>query len=460
MTEHNSSARSSFGAGYFFLGLVGVYLLVLGLLKQDNLLRIAVFGPLLTGASGLFLLMLTVDWRHGLSSSLQSATSSLFHRLSLKESSRLLSVSIIFLSLNLMWLSAFFLPRNTPSMFGFALLSAAGLAPLLLGQLVASSTKLVPSALGNDERSDEFDRITNALRNNARHRLNARQNLLILKQENQFRGHVRYASADIASWSKLLDRFESASKQNQDALKSRVLDFFTSEAMPYFSHFLRTSAEHDEVDRQLVEATFIADPLSELLLKIAREDGRDPRLHWSIGWVLSGYLFPDIALSTVRRGTNASHKVWDQEPHLFAQVLTFMADSEKSTWDPWFLCTFQLRLRNFISHLSKEDATKIVKAGRALKADPILPVWQSSVFDVLLGAPEPTFVQRTSMLSSGAYTSIRDWPGLEGADVNEASFRTTAEQVLSSLPLKRSTWIDEMLTLMLVLSFQREGVDA
>ena len=164
MTASNSNTVSSFGTGYFFLGLVGVYLLVLGLLKQDNLLRIAVFGPLLTGAFGLFLLMLTVDWRHGLSSTLQSATSTFFHRLSLKESSRLLSVIILFLSLNLVWLSAFLLPRNAPSMFGFALLSAAGLAPLLIGKFVSSSTKLLPSTFGDEERSEEFERISNALR--------------------------------------------------------------------------------------------------------------------------------------------------------------------------------------------------------------------------------------------------------------------------------------------------------
>lgn len=455
MTASNSNTGSPFGTGYFFLGLVGVYLLVLGLLKQDNLLRIAVFGPLLTGAFGLFLLMLTVDWRHGLSSTLQSATSTFFHRLSLKESSRLLSVIILFLSLNLVWLSAFLLPRNAPSLFGFALLSAAGLAPLLIGKFVSSSTKLLPSTFGDEERSEEFERISNALRNNARSSLNARQKLLLLKQKEQFRAHLRHTSGDAATWSKVLGRFESAAKKNVDAVRSQLLDYFAPEAMPYFSHFLRTSGEYNDVDRHLVEANFLADPLSELLLKVAREEGRDPRLQWSLGWVLSRYVSPEIALSTVRGGANASHTIWDQEAELYAQLLKFMADSQTRTWDPWFLCTFQMRLRNMLSLLSGEDATKIVNEGRALKPDSVISVWQSSVFDVLMGRPEASLIQQREGLSSGTYGSTNAWPGVVDAGVDEASFKAIAEPVLSSLPLNRNTYINQMLMLSLVLSFQR-----
>ena len=46
MSENAGNAGASFGTGYFFLGLMGVYLLLMGC-KQDSILRIAVFGPLL-----------------------------------------------------------------------------------------------------------------------------------------------------------------------------------------------------------------------------------------------------------------------------------------------------------------------------------------------------------------------------------------------------------------------------
>ena len=169
-----------------------------------------------------------------------------------------------------------FASKCAVDVLGLLLLSAAGLAPLLIGKFVSSSTKLLPSTFGDEERSEEFERISNALRNNARSSLNARQKLLLLKQKDQFRAHLRQTSGDAATWSKVLGRFESAAKQNVDAVRSQLLDYFAPEAMPYFSHFLRTSSEYNDVDRHLVEAYFLADPLSELLLRVAREEGVIP----------------------------------------------------------------------------------------------------------------------------------------------------------------------------------------
>ena len=108
-----------------------------------------------------------------------------------------------------------------------------------------------------------------------------------------------------------------------------------------------------------------------------------------------------------------------------------------------------------LSLLSGEDATKIVNEGRALKPDSVISVWQSSVFDVLMGRPEASLIQQRAGLSSGTYGSTSAWPGVVDAGVDEASFKAIAEPVLSSLPLNRNTSINQMLMLSLVLSFRR-----
>ena len=457
MSENTGTAEPSFGPGYFFLGLVGVYFLLMGLLKQDNFLRIAVFGPLLTAALGVFLIMLSVDWRHGLSSTLQSATSSSFHRLSLKESSRLLNIFILFLTLNLVWLSAFLLPRNAPSMFGVTLLFAAGIAPLLAGKFLASSSSIFPPNIGDAEQTDEFERINNALLSNAGHRLIKRQRLMLVDQQERFRTHLRQVSSDSASWSKLLDRLESAAVRDTESLRAQFLESFSTEAMPYFSYILQNKSGLGENERYLIEANFLVDALAELLMKVAGEDKRDARLQWAVGWVLSKYLslLQDTTLLNIDRGAITSHKIWDQEPILYAQVLELMSDSDKRTWDPWFLCMYQKRLTKMLSELTANEASKIMKAGQVLELSPMILAWQSCILDLLLNTPETSSILRKPSLSSSIYSSLDGWPGLAEQSLDAAAFKTVAEPILSDLPLNQKTFTQQLLMLMLVLSFQR-----
>ena len=457
MSENTGNPETSFGTGYFFLGLVGVYLLLMGLLKQDNILRIAVFGPLITAAMGVFLVMLSVDWRHGLSSSLQSATSAFFHRLSLKESSRLLNVFIVFLTFNLVWLSAFFLPRNAPSMFGITLLFAAGLSPLLAGKFLSSSSNLIPTNVADAERTEEFERISNALLSNDGHRLIKRQKLMLLDQQERFRAHLRELSSDSTSWSKLLGRLESAAKRDPESLRSQLLDSFSSEAMPYFSYFLKNNSGLGENERYLIEANFLTESLAELLLKVASEKRRDARLQWSLGWVLSRYLFSlqDTTLLNIDRGAISSHKIWDHEPILYAQVLELMSNADSRNWDPWFLCMYQKRVTKMLSELTGKQASDIMKAGRALEPDPIVLAWQSCILDMLLNTPESSSTQRKHSLSSSIYASLDGWPELAEQNVDPAAFKAIAAPVFSGLSLKQMTFTQQLLMLMLVLSFQR-----
>ena len=100
-------------------GLFGIYLLILGILKEDMFLRIAIFGPILIAAAGIFLLMLTIDIRHGLSSALQSTISS-FVPYDIQRTLKVAKFFTSFTGLNFAWISTIFLPRNAPSFSEFS----------------------------------------------------------------------------------------------------------------------------------------------------------------------------------------------------------------------------------------------------------------------------------------------------------------------------------------------------
>ena len=342
-------------------------------------------------------------------------------------------------------------------MFGVTLLFAAGIAPLLAGKFLASSSSIFPPNIGDAEQTDEFERINNALFSNAGHRLIKRQRLMLVDQQERFRTHLRQVSSESASWSKLLGRLESAAVRDPESLRAQFLESFSTEAMPYFSYILQNKSGLGENERYLIEANFLVDALAELLMKVAGEDKRDARLQWAVGWVLSKYLslLQDTTLLNIDRGAITSHKIWDQEPILYAQVLELMSDSDKRTWDPWFLCMYQKRLTKMLSELTANEASKIMKAGKVLKPSPMILAWQSCILDLLLNTPETSSILRKPSLSSSIYSSLDGWPGLAEQSLDAAAFKTVAEPILSDLPLNQKTFTQQLLMLMLVLSFQR-----
>ena len=81
---------------YLVGGIAIFFLLLTSLLKQDLLLRIAVYGPILTGAFAMLLMVAIIDARHGLSGAIESRLKTRFFRLS-DLNSNLLLLSVLFM---------------------------------------------------------------------------------------------------------------------------------------------------------------------------------------------------------------------------------------------------------------------------------------------------------------------------------------------------------------------------
>jgi len=74
---------------------------------------------------------------------------------------------------------------------------------------------------------------------------------------------------------------------------------------------------------------------------------------------------------------------------------------------------------------------------------------------MLLNTPESSSTQRKHSLSSSIYASLDGWPELAEQNVDPAAFKAIAAPVFSGLSLKQMTFTQQLLMLMLVLSFQR-----
>lgn len=458
MPDREKDDTGYFGPGYFFVGLFGIYLLILGMLKQDMFLRIAIFGPILIGGAGVFLLMLTIDVRHGLSSALQSSTSSLVPRLSAKEHSRLLSFLLLFCGFNFAWISTIFLPRNAPSLFGIFLFCSATVLPLFIGRTISKSSHLFPTDFIKSESVEEFHKITNILLSDNREGLNSRQESMIFEQKKKFRDHVFDLKNNETVWETIISRLELSSR-NSKRLHNDILKLFSKKGQEYYTYVLNNDLELKETELSTIEAEFLMESISDLLLFIAQQKEASNTLKWQLGKLLYQYMStynPDkntrFAMPLIQTSKTKEKAHRDQVEPLYAKILVEYADSKERIWDPWFVCTLQGRLLELNSVLTADEHKKILKIGKGIRKNKIAPKWFKSVLAFVENLPEISSQPHFEVLSSMKFTSINSWPDLGGGDVSEEEFTSFSETILSNLPIKGKTLVDQVLILMLILS--------
>ena len=447
-----------FGPGYFFFGLFGIYLLILGMLKEDIFLRIAIFGPILIGGAGVFLLMLTIDIRHGLSSALQSATASLVPRLTDKERSRLLSFLLLFCGLNFAWISTIFLPRNAPYLFGIFLFCSATVLPLFIGKTISKSSHLFSTDFIKSESVEEFQKVTNILLSDTQEGLNSRQSSMILEQKKRFRDHVFDLSSNEMVWKTTLERLE-LSTGSPRRLRNDILKLFSKEGQEYYSYVIENSMGLKETELSIIEAEFLMDSISDILILIAREKGVSNALKWQLGELLSQYMSTYhstkntlLAMPLIQTSKTIEKKIRDQTNQLYSRLLIEYADSDERNWDPWFVCTLQGRLMELNGILTIDEHKQLLEIGKKIKKNKIANRWFKSVLAFVEQLSDISSQFHVKLISSKEFTSLNAWPGLSERDVSEEEFVSFSEPILSQLPLKHKTLVDQLMMLMLILS--------
>lgn len=458
MLDQERDNYGHFGPGYFFFGLFGIYLLILGILKEDMFLRIAIFGPILIAGAGIFLLMLTIDIRHGLSSALQSTISSFVPRMTYKERSRLLSFLLLFTGLNFAWISTIFLPKNAPSFFGIFLFCSAAVLPLFIGKTISKSSHLFSTDFIRSESVEEFQKVTNILLSDTREGLNSRQKSMIQEQKKRFRDHVFDLSNNDMVWKNTLERL-ALSKASSTRLRKEILKLFSKEEQEYFSFVVENSMEIKEAEMSTIEAEFLMDAISDVLLLVAREKEVGNGLKWQLGVLLCQYMSTyhstkntRLAMPLIQTSKTTEKKIRELTNQLYSRLLIEYADSDERNWDPWFVCTLQGRLMELNGALTVDEHKQILEIGKGTKKNKIAKLWFKSVLSFVEQLSDISSQNQVNMISSKKFTTLNAWPGLAQRNLSEEEFSSFSEPILSQLPLKRKTLVDQLLILMLILS--------
>lgn len=461
MRENEDVEPGYFGVGFFFLGIFGMYFLVSGLLKQDLIFRIAVFGPLLLGALGLFIVLFSVDLRHNLSSSLLSYMSARFPRMSDKERSRMLDLVLLFFIGNTAWLSGYLLPLNQPSAFGITLFLAVAFLSLFFGKWLSSS-RLSSSLLFDDVEPDiEFTKIANALLSDAQNGLNPRQRMMVTEQQVSFR-HRLLQIENSPAWARTVKSMNDVSS-NKEQLRKKLLNFHASESEALFTFVANNRGEFKPYELRFLEAEFLIESLSDMLNKLAKDVEASDQLRWNFGSLLGQYMANYHAqrdsksgLPPIEAGGQTSHKIWGHAERLFSMVLDLESTTLERNWDPYFLCSFQKRLTEMLSLLTHQEKKEIMEIGRKQRPTALESAWLRSVY-LLLGSFSASNLPRSSgMLSSVDFLRLDAWPRMMEEAIGQTEFERVAKPILKHLPLQEKSFVHQLLMLMLVLSFNVE----
>ena len=105
---------------------------------------------------------------------------------------------------------------------------------------------------------------------------------MIQEQKKRFRDHVFDLSNNDMVWKNTLERL-ALSKASSTRLRKEILRLFSKEEQEYFSFVVENSMEIKEAEMSTIEAEFLMDAISDMLLLVAREKEVSNGLKWQLG---------------------------------------------------------------------------------------------------------------------------------------------------------------------------------
>jgi hypothetical protein len=281
---------------------------------------------------------------------------------------------------------------------------------------------------------------------------------MIFEQKKRFRDHVFDLTNNQTVWETTISRLELGSR-NSKRLQDDILKLFSKKGQEYYTYVRNNDMELKETEISTIEAEFLTESISDMLFFIAQQKEASNTLKWQLGELLYRYMSTynpkkntqfAIPLIQTSKTTEKTHR--DQAHLLYAKILVEYADSNERIWDPWFVCTLQGRLMELKSVLTADEHKQLLNIGKGIKKSKIASKWFKSVLAFVENLPEISSQSHLEALSSMKFTSINSWPDLGGRDVSEEEFTSFSEPILSNLPIKRKTLVDQVLILMLILS--------
>ena len=216
MTDTNLEKRGNISPPHLSLALFSVLAMISGILGHGIIIKIAVSGPLIISSLGVFLLIFTVEARHGLSQVIDSKITS-FKGLetSFKEVRWKLEVSYVLASVLFFLISIIFLSNRTYSGFVLFLMLSSAMLAVTLGRHFGSSINTIATMNSWDELSQndkyhEYQQLKEWLNGDANEKLSYIQEKNIERQKDIFLEYIKSELSNESSSRLLFTSLEEA----------------------------------------------------------------------------------------------------------------------------------------------------------------------------------------------------------------------------------------------------------
>ena len=350
---------------YMIVGLCLFFILLSSVFKQDLVLRIAVYGPIISGSFALLLMIATIDMRHGLSSTIESKLRTRFFKLETKSFKILFYTIILLFAFNISWFVRLQLQENNIFMFGLSIILMSIIFGLLIGSFVQmllgltptkSSSQNLDASITIEEQKHESHVILSHLVHNSRHKLNNAQKMIIEEQKN-----ASYAYIEDLLKSSVQEGFPPGISVLTNARSEEIYDAFVRVFQPTLSAEIWSIYHHSEhkYHKRVLDSILFLDATSLLLYKTVTNKNTSDQIFWSILTVVSTMI--DSAshlLQEVNDGTamiNVSDNVDEEQIKIMRLFCKMLISSDDLNWDPILINAVKKRLYFAIRELKKNE---------------------------------------------------------------------------------------------------------
>ena len=230
MNELDDESIGNFSLPHLSLAIFGMFSIILGLLNEDLVLNVAIFGPFMIYSFGAFVLMMLIESRQGTSRKLDSYVFSKINASSsqLKETRYILSTIILMLACILLFSSIIFISEFNASGFALTLVFSLSLFGISMGRwfgskIGANSAEPTWPELGPKEQLSEYAALRKWLKIDWDSNVSRATENKINEQKLRFLDRMRFILADQNLTRALLKSFEK-----EEDLESKLVETLTA----------------------------------------------------------------------------------------------------------------------------------------------------------------------------------------------------------------------------------------
>lgn len=400
--------------------------------------------------------MILIDFRHGISTSIESQLESKIRKLKASEVKLFVILGLLFVTINFFWLSRMTLSSNLPYAFAlFFLLGSASMGITLGRGLVAftsvfqfdnSLTKPLAKETVKEQKENALFMIS-CLSSNVQHKLSTLEQNRIKIQRQRFHEFCSEFDSDafeswIAPIAKAADTFEN--------FETSFLKSFSPKTDQWVK-VVRLNCLDDR-ERNIVNATILLDATSFLLHKVTPLTSVSDELFKQILRLTGIYLnAAQGQLEGLLEGTSEvirTTKVQPEKYPFLRAVARKEINLDQHNWDPIQLVALLYRTTQTFQLVEELNVNSQLDSEAINSFDPVITDHLfGSILHFLREHDHNLELQNQPGFRSNYFSNIQNWPILRENGMKKNQFSTIYEKLLLSIPRSKFSLVQQLILL-------------